>query len=233
MGTRFSFGVFYTSMLEEMGWSRAATAGIFSVSMLVYAVVALGVGAAFDWLGPRRLFPLAALLLGAGFFLCSRMTTLWQFYLYYGIIVGSGATALGFIPHVSLMARWFIRRRGLATSLALAGTGVGSLLFAPCSEYLIARYGWQQSFLVYAILIPGGLIPLILIFHRNSPEDLGLHPDGILQLPTAEAPVARLADITSATPYRAALKTGAFWALSGIIFTVAFNHMMLIVHQNQ
>ena len=55
MGTRFSFGVFYSSMLAEMGWSRAATAGIFSVSMLVYAVVASGVGAAFDWWGPRRM----------------------------------------------------------------------------------------------------------------------------------------------------------------------------------
>ncbi|HEY7493754.1 MAG TPA: MFS transporter [Candidatus Tectomicrobia bacterium] len=233
MGTRFSFGVFYTSMLEEMGWSRAATAGIFSVSMLVYAVVALGVGAAFDWLGPRRMFPLAALLLGAGFFLCSRMTTLWEFYLYYGVIVGTGFTALGFIPHVSLTARWFVRRRGLATSLALAGTGVGSLLFAPCSEYLIVRYGWQHSYLIYAVLIPGVAIPLILIFHRNSPEDMGLQPDGIPRLPTAEAPVGRLADATGATPYMAALKTRAFWVLSGIIFTVAFNHMMLIVHQNQ
>src|SRR6185436_13926740 len=58
MGTRFSFGVFYSSMLAEMGWSRAATAGIFSVSMLVYAAVASGVGAAFDWWGPRRVFPL-------------------------------------------------------------------------------------------------------------------------------------------------------------------------------
>jgi len=63
MGTRFSFGVFYSSMLAEMGWSRAATAGIFSVSMLVYAAVASGVGAAFDWWGPRRMFPVAAVLL--------------------------------------------------------------------------------------------------------------------------------------------------------------------------
>src|SRR5262249_531610 len=67
MGTRFSFGVFYSSMLAEMGWSRAATAGIFSVSMLVYAAVALGVGAAFDRWGPRRMFPVAAVLLGVSF----------------------------------------------------------------------------------------------------------------------------------------------------------------------
>jgi len=199
MGTRFSFGVFYTSMLEEMGWSRAATAGIFSVSMLVYAVVALGVGAAFDWLGPRRMFPLAVLLLGAGFFLCSRMTVLWEFYLYYGVIVGTGFTAVGFIPHVSLMARWFERRRGLATSLALAGTGVGALLFSPLSEYLIARYGWQQSYLVYAVLLPGVLIPLMLIFHRNSPEDLGLQPDGVPRSATAEHQPSRRADAVGAT----------------------------------
>ena len=126
MGTRLSFGVFYSSMLAEMGWSRAATAGIFSLSMLVYAVVASGVGAAFDWWGPRRMFPVAAMFLGVGFFLCSRMTTLWEFYLYYGVIVGTGFTALGFIPHVALMARWFDRQRGLATSLALAGTGRGA-----------------------------------------------------------------------------------------------------------
>ncbi len=163
MGTRFSFGVFYSSMLAEMGWSRAATAGIFSVSMLVYAAVALGVGAAFDWWGPRRMFPVAAVLLGVSFFLCSRMTTLWQFYLYYGIIGGTGFTALGFIPHVALVARWFDRRRGLATSLALAGTGVGAFLLAPWSASLIAHYGWRQSYLIYAVIIPGVLIPLILL----------------------------------------------------------------------
>jgi MFS family permease len=111
--------------------------------MLVYALAALGVGAAFDRLGPRRLFPLAALLLGAGYFLCGRITTLWQFYVYYGVLVGIGYTALGFIPHVSLISRWFVRRRGLASSLALSGMGVGSLIFAPVGEYLIAQYGWR------------------------------------------------------------------------------------------
>jgi MFS family permease len=233
MGIRFSFGVFYPSMLAEMGWSRAATAGIFSVSMVAYAVVALAVGAVFDWLGPRRMFPLVALLLGAGLFLCSRITTLWQFYLYYGVLVGTGFTALGFIPHVSLLARWFERRRGLATSLALAGTGIGSFLFAPVSAYLIAQYGWQQSYLVYAFLIPGVLIPLILLFHRDSPADLGLAPDGGPRPQTAQPHGLRLANVPGDTPYTAVLTTPTFWALFGIIFTVAFNSMMLAVHQNQ
>ena len=233
MGTRFSFGVFYSSMLAELGWSRAATAGIFSVSMLVYAVVASGVGAAFDRWGPRRMFPVAAVLLGAGFFLCSRMTTLWQFYLYYGVIGGTGFTALGFIPHVALVARWFQRRRGLATSLALAGTGVGSFLMAPLSAWLIAQYGWRQSYLIYAAIIPGVLIPLILLVHRSRPEDIGLHPDGAPQpLSTGHQP-SRFADAVTATPYSAALTTRGFWALFGVIFAIACTVMLLTVHQNQ
>lgn len=233
VGTRFTFGVFYPSMLAEMGWSRAATAGIFSVSMLVYAIVALGVGAAFDWLGPRRMFPLAAILLGGGFFLCSQITTLWEFYLYYGVLVGVGFTAIGFIPHVSLMARWFQRQRGLATSLVLSGTGVGSLVFAPVSAYLLTHYGWRTGYLWYAVLIPGVLIPLILLLYRDRPEDLGLLPDGDRH-PRAGDPKATVQSRPAAArSYLAALKTPAFWALFVIIFAIGFALMTLLVHQNQ
>lgn len=233
MGTRFSFGVFYSSMLSEMGWGRAATAGIFSVSMLVYAIVALGVGVAFDRLGPRRMFPLTALFLGAGFFLCSRMTSLWEFYLYYGVIVGSGFTALGFIPHVSLTTRWFVRRRGLATSLVLSGTGVGSFVFAPWSAQLIEQYGWRMGYMWYAVLIPVTVIPLTLVFQRSHPEELGLLPDGVKPSHTARSAAGVGLTTHSEFSYTAVLSTRAFWAFCGIIFSIAFNLMLLTVHQNQ
>ena len=215
MGTRFSFGVFYISILEETGWSRAATAGIFSVSMLTYAAVSLGVGAAFDRLGPRRMFPLAALLLVIGFALSSRITTLWQFYLFYGVVVGAGFAALGFVSHVSLISRWFVRKRGLANSLALSGQGVGTLILAPLGAYLIAQFGWRQSYLMYALLI-GLLIPVMLIWHRDSPESLGLQPDGDLE----PADVKRPRPVTGATSgaYLQITKTKTFWALFSFEF---------------
>lgn len=230
MGTRFSFGVFYISILEETGWQRAATAGIFSVSMLTYAVVSLGVGAAFDRLGPRRMFPLAALLLVIGFVLSSRISTLWQFYLYYGAIVGAGFAALGFVPHVSLIARWFVRKRGLASSLALSGQGVGTLILAPICAYLIAQFGWRQSYLIYALLI-GLLIPMMFIWHRDSPESVGLQPDGDLEPTVPQRPES--ATQTPSGAYLQVAKTGTFWALFVIVFSLAFNQMTLIVHQNQ
>jgi sugar phosphate permease len=230
MGTRFSFGIFYISILAETGWTRAATAGIFSVSMLTYAGVSLGVGAAFDRLGPRRMFPLAALLLVIGFVLSSRIATLWQFYLFYGVVVGAGFAALGFVPHVSLISRWFVRKRGLASSLALSGQGVGTLILAPLCAYLIARFGWRQSYFIYAILI-GLLIPMMLVWHRDSPESLGLQPDGDLNPVTRKRRVPT-AGATSGV-YLYITKTRTFWALFIIVFSLAFNQMTLIVHQNQ
>ena len=230
MGTRFSFGVFYISILEETGWPRAATAGIFSVSMVTYAVVSLGVGAAFDRLGPRRMFPLAALLLVIGFILSSRITTLWQFYLYYGVVVGAGFAALGFVPHVSLISRWFVRKRGLASSLALSGQGVGTLILSPICAYLIAQFGWRQSYLIYALLI-GLLIPVMFFWHRDSPQSMGLQPDGDLEPPLIKPPP--ITTQVSSSSYLHVAKTGTFWALFIIVFFLAFNQMTLIVHQNQ
>jgi MFS family permease len=233
MGIRFTFGVFYISILEDTGWSRGATAGIFSLSMIVYAIVSLGAGAAFDRLGPRRMFPFAVLLLGAGLALCSTITELWQFYLYYGVVVGIGFTTLGFVPHVSLISRWFVRQRGLANSLALSGQGVGAILLAPLSEYLIAGYGWRNSYLFYGLFIPIFLIPPILLWHRDSPQSMDCLPDG--------DPITEHLGKAAATPvrteteggYLTVLKTGTFWALFFIVFSLAFNQMTLIVHQNQ
>lgn len=233
MGIRFTFGVFYISILEETGWSRAATAGIFSLSMIVYAIVSLSVGAAFDRLGPRRMFPFAVLLLGAGLVMCSTITALWQFYIYYGVVVGIGFTALGFVPHVSLISRWFVRQRGLANSLALSGQGVGAILLAPLSEYLIAAYGWRTSYLLYGLLITIFLIPLILIWHRDSPQSIGCHPDGDTFAEDSGRQSAIPMSVDTGNDYLAIMKTGTFWALFFIVFSLAFNHMTLIVHQNQ
>lgn len=167
--------------------------------------------------------------------LCSTITSLWQFYVYYGVIVGIGFTALGFVPHVSLISRWFVRQRGLANSLALSGQGVGAILLAPLSEYLIAGYGWRQSYAYFGLFMPLVLLPLILIWQRDSPASIGLLPDGDVQLSAARG-ADRVAQRASADVEHRALtviKTRTFWALFFIVFSIAFNQMTLVVHQNQ
>ena len=106
--------------------------------------------------------------------------------------------------------RWFVRKRGLANSLALSGQGVGTLALAPISVYLIAQFGWRQSFLIYAALV-GILIPVTMIWHRDSPEELGLQPDGDVVPAVMQAPATDVPAMTES--YLSLMKTGPFWAL--------------------
>jgi MFS family permease len=95
---------------------------------------------------------------------------------------------------------------------------------------LIAQFGWRQSYLIYACLI-GLLIPMMLIWHRDSPESLGLQPDGDLKPSRFKAPGPPAP--ASPNTYLHVIKTRTFWALFFIVFSLAFNQMTLIVHQNQ
>lgn len=119
LGFRFAFGVFYSAILDETGWGRADTAGMVSASMIVYACTAALSGYLFDRLGARVLFPIGALCMGAGLMLCSTTDSLAGLTVSYGIMLGFSYAALGFIPHMAIVPRWFVWRRGLVTGFGL------------------------------------------------------------------------------------------------------------------
>ena len=113
-GILASFSVFYIALLETFGWSRAATGTIASVNGFFYSASAPLVGWAFDRLGPRILMPLGALLIGCGLLLLGASTSLWHFYLSYGLLVGFGIGCIGFVSNTALLSHWFRRGRGKA-----------------------------------------------------------------------------------------------------------------------
>jgi MFS family permease len=90
VGTYISFGVFFNPLMDEFGWSRAAIAGAASAAFFSMGFFGVMIGRLNDIFGPRRLMSVAALLLGLGCVLMGRLTTLWELYLYFGIIFGSG-----------------------------------------------------------------------------------------------------------------------------------------------
>ncbi len=228
MGFRFAFGVYYVAILEDTGWTRAETAGIFSTAMIVYALFSILAGALFDWLGPRVLFPAGCVVMGGGLMLCSTIETVWQFYLYYGGLVGLAYSLVGFITHMAYVPRWFVRNRGLATSLALSGIGVGALAISILSEKMLLWMGWRASFWLFGLLILCVLTPLTAIFHRESPESIGLHPDG------DDAPIRHATAEASGGPGpRRAVSTPAFWMLFVAVITIGMGNMTLVVHQTR
>ena len=129
-----------------------------------------------DRFGPRMLFTVATIILAIGLIGCSRATTIWHLYFWWGGFVAFGVSTVGFIPCNTLVTRWFIRKRGAALGIALAG-GRESFITTPLIQILIMTIGWRSALLVLAGV---GLVAItgIAQFLRRSPEDMGLLPDG-------------------------------------------------------
>lgn len=226
MGFRFAFGVYYVAILEDTGWQRAETAAIFSTAMVVYAIFSVISGALFDWLGPRILFPVGAVLLGIGLMLCSRIGHLWEFYLYYGVFVGIAYSMVGFITHMAFVPRWFVKRRAFAASIALSGIGAGSLIISVASEKLLLWMGWRSAFAIMGAVTIILLVPLTAIFHRHSPQAIGLLPDNAPEY-AESTPVGDDAGLT----LRQAVRFPAFWLLFVAVMMIGMSNMTMLVHQ--
>jgi MFS family permease len=176
--TWHSFAIFYVAILDEFGWTRAATAATFSVFAIVYGLSSPLSGWLVDRFGPRKVFPLAALLLGVGLLLTPRLSNIWEFYLLFGVIVALGLSGFGTVPTYTLLNNWFAKRRGAASGVALAGIGVGTLMLVPALQAVIDAYGWRTAYMVLAASIIGVIPILSVTLYRYRPQDVGLLPDG-------------------------------------------------------
>ena len=169
-GIQSSFGVFNVALLDTFGWSRGATAGIFSIVLVVDAVLSPVVGHLLDRFGTKTISIAGCLTLVLGLFLSSQVSALWQLYLCFGIVLAVGFTFTGMVPHVFLVSEWFASNRASAIGFVYAGTGLGLMLLAPLSEWLISSYGWARAFEIYAAIVAIGLLPVVWLFYQHGPQ---------------------------------------------------------------
>ena len=169
-GIRLSFSVFFAEFVLVEGWSNEAAAAIFSVNMLVFAVTAPLAGMALDRFGPRPVFGVGALLMAAGLWLSSLATSLPALFFAYGCVVGCGLGITGLGPIASVVAGWTPpQQRGRAIGIAFAGTGLGSLIFVPLSNWLIALLDWRGAYLTLALVCLFLLLPLMTLGLNRPP----------------------------------------------------------------
>ncbi len=166
-GAMLTLSIFLQPMAEAMGWSRTGIAAAALVNFLCMGLGAFMWGTLSDRLGTRAVVLCGGVLLGLGMVLASQATTLLQFQLLYGAIVGV-ATGSFYAPLISTTTRWFTQHRSLAVALVSAGLSVGSTVMAPLSRWLITSYDWRTAMWVIGDLVWLVIIPAAFLV-RNPP----------------------------------------------------------------
>jgi MFS family permease len=164
-GAMFSLAVYLEPMSVETGWSRAGISSAMTLDFLVMGVAGFGWGMASDRFGPRPVVLAGAALLGLGLLLASRSSSLVQFQLTYGVIVGLAGGAF-FAPMIATVTTWFETNRSLAVSLVSAGLGVAPMTVSPFARLLISDIGWRGAMMTVGIVAWMLLVPAALLVRR-------------------------------------------------------------------
>jgi len=241
-GIWWSFSIFYVSLLQEFGWSRAETAIIFTVGSVVYGFCSFPAGFLADRLGPRRLLPAAAVMLATGCLISSAASEKWHFFIAYGLFMGIGTICMGFVPIATVISNWFAERRGKAMGIALIGQVAPPLLAFPIQK-LISMAGWRTAYMVLALTLLLVIVPMTGLFMRTRPQDLGLEPDGrriaekdsteVKDRKTAKRVFQKVVNqewVDTEWTISKSLRTFQFWALAGVLFTLGVGNGTIMNH---
>jgi MFS family permease len=223
-GVRHAVGPFLKPMVEDLGVDRGSFSLVVAVGLFLYGVFMPWVGGLTDRFGARRVTSVGAVLLAAALALTAYCQTLWQLALVYALLASLGLACTGPVVANAVVTRWFVRRRGTAVSVLGSAAMTGMSLLVPVVAWLIVTFDWRTAYLVLAAVALVGMLPLCLFVVRDSPESLGMRPDG--DAPRADAP----APPVTRTPASTALRTVAFWQLGGSFFTCGFSMALVSAH---
>jgi MFS family permease len=218
----YSFAAFFGALEAEFGARRGETSLVFSIAAFLYFFLGFPAGLIADRTGPRPVVIGGLLLIAVGLVGAAQATSLWQIYLGYGLGVGVGI-GLSYVPSVAAVQRWFVRQRGTASGIAVAGIGVGTLIGAPVAHQLIAALGWRQTYLVLAaIAAVGAIVAGTLV--RPAPERYGLTPDGDPPHPSGASAMPPGFTIGQA------MRSHPFWAIYAGALLMSFGLFVPFVH---
>jgi MFS family permease len=237
VNARTAFSLFFPPILAEFGWERGVTAGAFSFGFLVSAALSPSLGRLMDRRGPRVVIELGVVLIGTGLLLATLVSRPWQLYATLGVLVGGGSVCLGYTGQALYLPNWFVRRRGLAMSLAFSGVGVGSIVLLPWLQTFISQAGWRAACWTLGVMTLVLLAPLNLLLRRR-PEDMGLEPDGDRATSAAAGagPASNVVDAAWASvdwTLGRAVRTARFWWIAVGYFGGLFAWYAVQVHQTK
>ncbi|MFC1846278.1 MFS transporter [Chloroflexota bacterium] len=222
LGLHSSFGIFIKPVLIDFQWTRAVISGAFSLSQIAHGLFGIAMGGLSDKYGPRVAMTICGLLSGIGYLLMSQVESIWQLYLFYGVIIGAGSSV--FVPLLSTVARWFVKRRSMMTGIVFAGIGVGMLVLPVIIDRLISTYDWRITFAILGITI---MVVVIITaqFLKRDPGQAGYtaySEDNTVQ--------RNMKLETKSFSLRDAVHTRQFWMLFTILVCYGYCFFSIQVH---
>jgi MFS family permease len=224
-GICYSFGVFFTPLQNEFSWNRATTSSLFSLYLLLAGVFSIIGGRASDKYGPKIVVLIMGIICGLSLVIMSRVQSSWQLYLTYSVLLSLGTGAM-YIIVMSTGSHWFFKKRATALGIMGAGGGLGTVIMAPVSAWMILAYHWRSAYLIIGIAAWLVIIPAALLL-KKKPSEIGVHIDG--------EPISNKTELSYSTAeeeysLRETLTTRNFWLLFLIWFSYSFCLYMVMGH---
>ena len=223
---RMAFGVFIDPLQAQFGWSQGGIAFAYAITSVVSAVVSPWAGNLGDKYGAKNAMVVGTIIYLVGMLATAFVTTLWQFWFTYGVILGI-AQAIFLVPLIPAAMIWFRRHLGMAMGLVMASWGLGPALATPLVAYMIESYGWTFAFLSIGIVTTLIMFFLIAVF-RNRPADVGSEAYGTVSgdpsLSDKLPPAVLLKEFKGHMK-----KTAAYWNMSSIHFLGCVGHAVILI----
>jgi MFS family permease len=222
-GGNRAFGVFLDPMTREFGWTRAGISGVFTLGMITLGLIGLLAGRVMDQMGPRPLLIACSLFLGLGYALSSQVQSLWQLYLYHGLLAGIGMSG-AWAPTMSVVPRWFVKNRSLMSGIMASGPAIGIAVLPLLCSFFIQTLGWRFSFFLLGVFTFGSIFAAAL-FLKRDPEEIEAVPYG------AEERITPGRNIQGeGIGLKEAMRTRSFWLLNIVSFCDFFLINVVSVH---
>jgi sugar phosphate permease len=215
-GFRSTVGVLIVPLQDEFGWSRATISAAVAINLVLYGLGGPFAAGLYDRFGIRRVIVIALATIAVSSTLTTQMGAPWELDLLWGVANGLATGAIGVTLAAVIANRWFVEHRGLVTGMLTASNATGQLVFLPALGWIVASMGWRSAALTVSIVALTVTLPLVLLFLRDSPAEIGLRPFGAV---VDDPPLARQ------NPFRAAIaglafasRSSTFWLLAGSFF---------------
>ena len=210
-----SYSVLAVPLGNEFKPSRMVLMLTMTILSAVSAVISPGLGHLFDKVSARLLMGIGITLLALGYTAVSFTQSFTQVLIVYGVLIAPAAILIGPLAATVLLSRWFIKHRGRAIGIAIAGIAIGSFIFPPILQSLLNAFEWRTAFRLISVMILVCTVPAVALV-VNSPADRGLHPDG------AETDAETIAANAGSAKFsaKAILSDPSFWMIALIVATV-------------